>query len=416
MPGYTPPVTPNYVNPPTRGHEATDAALVSLIFATIAVVLRLFTKFYMTHSQGWDDVCSVLALGFGIIRLGLAFHLVDVGYGRHLWDVLPSNYNTLQTSLGSDVIVYIVGIAFAKLAVLILLHRIFGIDKRFRWACYLLGPIIFLWSFITAMTQIFRCRPVKAAWNAEYTLEHPDGYKCLDRILISVTYGWFNIFSDFILLLLPLPMLWKLHLPWQKKLGLLGVFITGGFVCAVSIIRQAVLYHNNASGSGQTDGTWTEITNYVWFRRSSRIEYRHSCWLLGDFPLVQFKPFTKVDLLQPTIHPILRHFTLLKDHLPPSFRSLFSSSAGTTKINRSKKSTQGDKSIELAEEGRASKKKQSEDSGGDTLLDPAENDFRWTTGILRTDQYAVSTEDLQAKEKRARGPRNDPLVYQGKAL
>ena len=55
MSAYTPKFTPNYVNPPTRGHEATNAALISLIFAAIAVVLRLFTKFYVTHSQGWDD-------------------------------------------------------------------------------------------------------------------------------------------------------------------------------------------------------------------------------------------------------------------------------------------------------------------------------------------------------------------------
>lgn len=67
MPGYTPPFTPNYVDPPTRGHEATDAAIVSLIFATIGVVLRLFTKFYMTHSQGWDD---------GIIETSTAWALL----------------------------------------------------------------------------------------------------------------------------------------------------------------------------------------------------------------------------------------------------------------------------------------------------------------------------------------------------
>ena len=59
MSGYTPKFAPNFVNPPTRGHEATDAALVSLIFATIAVVLRLLTKFYITHSQGWDDGINV---------------------------------------------------------------------------------------------------------------------------------------------------------------------------------------------------------------------------------------------------------------------------------------------------------------------------------------------------------------------
>ena len=121
----------------------------------------------------------------------------------------------------------------------------------------------------------------------------------------------------------------------------------------------------------------------------------------------------QTDQTKPTIHPLLRRFHLLKDHLPPSFRSLFTSSNGTSKLDRSRKSTQEGRAIELAEQGRATGKKQSEDSGGDDPLDPAENDFRWTAGILRTDQYAVSTEDLQAKEKRAKKARNDPLVYQG---
>ena len=35
-------------------------------------------------------------------------------------------------------------------------------------------------------------------------------------------------------------------------------------VCAMSIVRQAILYHNNASGSKETDATWTEIPNYIW--------------------------------------------------------------------------------------------------------------------------------------------------------
>lgn len=35
-------------------------------------------------------------------------------------------------------------------------------------------------------------------------------------------------------------------------------------VCAISVIRQAILYKNNASGVKEADATWTEIPNYVW--------------------------------------------------------------------------------------------------------------------------------------------------------
>lgn len=90
-PMFPPGVVPNYIDPISRGWKAVDAALVSLIFAAFFVVLRLFTKFKITHSPGWDDgklpivlvpdlklishpVCSILALCFAISRLGFTFH------------------------------------------------------------------------------------------------------------------------------------------------------------------------------------------------------------------------------------------------------------------------------------------------------------------------------------------------------
>ena len=120
------------------------------------------------------------------------------------------------------------GIAFAKLAVLILLYRIFSINRVFRWTCIILGPIIFCWAFITVLISIIRCRPFIAAWDSAYQFAHPHGYKCVNRILLTTVFGWYNIISDFILLLLPMPMLWTMHLSWQKKLGLALVFATGG--------------------------------------------------------------------------------------------------------------------------------------------------------------------------------------------
>ena len=131
-------------------------------------------------------------------------------------------------SIGIDHICYIIGILFAKLAVLILLFRIFGIDSRLRWVCFVLGPIIFLWSFISAVMSIFRCRPIIAGWSLQYNWAHPHGSKCLDRIKLVTVFGWYNIISDFILILLPMPILWGMHLSWRKKIGVAVVFATGG--------------------------------------------------------------------------------------------------------------------------------------------------------------------------------------------
>jgi len=208
-----------------------------------------------------SSVCSVLALCFGIARLGLAFHrkyqylqLLGglVGSLRKSsipdTDAMSGTCHTVRSiptlsyairfragklliapqSIGIDQICYVIGILFAKLAVLILLFRIFGIDSRLRWVCFVLGPIIFLWSFISAVITIFRCRPIIAGWSLQYNWAHPHGSKCLDRIKLVTVFGWYNIISDFILILLPMPILWGMHLSWRKKIGVAVVFATGG--------------------------------------------------------------------------------------------------------------------------------------------------------------------------------------------
>ncbi|KAL8823655.1 MAG: hypothetical protein Q9191_005661 [Dirinaria sp. TL-2023a] len=215
------------------------------------------------------------------------------------------------------------------------------------------------------------------------------------EILLTAVFGWYNIITDFILFLLPMPMLWKMHLSWRKKGGLAFVFATGGLVCAISIIRQVIFYNNSANGAQETDGTWTEITNYVWF--SLELNLGIFCGCL------------------PILHPLLRRIPALKDYLPVSLRSLFSTHSVMSKSNRSKKSTtQGKNDIELAEEGRVIGKKASQNSGDDTLYDPNDNHLPWEGGILRTDQFAIQSHELGEDEKlRLPQTKSEAAIYQG---
>ena len=47
--------TPNYVNPVSIGYRVTDAAIVTVVFAVIFVVVRLLTKTLVTRHVGLDD-------------------------------------------------------------------------------------------------------------------------------------------------------------------------------------------------------------------------------------------------------------------------------------------------------------------------------------------------------------------------
>lgn len=114
----------------------------------------------------------------------------------------------------------------AKLSLLLFLYRIFRVSRKFRIATWALGFMIVVWSMVTLLLMIFSCRPIKANWNPKLYLHpktrcYPKSYNVLN------IHGYCNVISDFALLFLPIPMLWKLQMTLKKKMGLCTVFATG---------------------------------------------------------------------------------------------------------------------------------------------------------------------------------------------
>ena len=108
-----------------------------------------------------------------------------------------------------------------KLSVLLLYRRVFP-NPRFRAILWLVGIFILCYSITLFFGVIFQCNPIKGAWDL--TL----GAKCINLSLVILTMSCLNALTDFITLLLPLPLLWKLHLPRQRKVQLMGIFLLGG--------------------------------------------------------------------------------------------------------------------------------------------------------------------------------------------
>ena len=82
-----------------------------------------------------------------------------------------------------------------------------------------------LLAIVCSLIVIFACRPVGAAFS--YSLRLKSHAKCIDAGMVVLVYGWFNIFTDLILLVLPMPMVWRMQMKWTKKLGIAFVFATG---------------------------------------------------------------------------------------------------------------------------------------------------------------------------------------------
>ena len=116
---------------------------------------------------------------------------------------------------------YSQGLFFAKLSILLLFRRVFNISRNFRFAWYAVTTIWCLYILAVELVTLLSCIPIHKQW-------HPlEKGHCISLVTFTVDSGYINIITDFIILFLPLPMVWNLQLKPELKLGLLGVFATG---------------------------------------------------------------------------------------------------------------------------------------------------------------------------------------------
>ncbi|KAM5357516.1 hypothetical protein ACJZ2D_016191 [Fusarium nematophilum] len=93
------------------------------------------------------------------------------------------------------------------------------------------------------------------AWDI--TITHGS---CIDRMAYFIATLALNVATDLFMLALPIPMLWKVKMPKRQKLGLIGIFMTGSFVCVIGFLRIQSLF----GLMGLHDLTWHLVDGYVW--------------------------------------------------------------------------------------------------------------------------------------------------------
>lgn len=78
--------------------------------------------------------------------------------------------------------------------------------------------------------------------------------------LSLLTCPVFNIITDIMLVLSPMPVIKNLHLPRRQRFALMGLFAIGGFVVVVSLLRLIIFVRTN----GTADFTWENVTLGLW--------------------------------------------------------------------------------------------------------------------------------------------------------
>ena len=71
--------------------------------------------------------------------------------------------------------------------------------------------------------SIFACTPVAYFWEKSISNGH-----CINLLAFWFSNAAFNILSDLVIIILPIPVLKSLSIPLKQKYGLIMIFIMGG--------------------------------------------------------------------------------------------------------------------------------------------------------------------------------------------
>ncbi|KAI0546147.1 hypothetical protein F4679DRAFT_421649 [Xylaria curta] len=115
---------------------------------------------------------------------------------------------------------------FVRLSILDFVLHVFYPMKKFRVAvyCFEVATVAYLVGFTIAWFAT--CRPIRYNW--ELTPDVPK--HCGDLGLKFLLSSIFNLILDFGILILPMPVLWTLHMNSRRKIAITFVFGLGTFV------------------------------------------------------------------------------------------------------------------------------------------------------------------------------------------
>ncbi|KAI3392170.1 hypothetical protein diail_6118, partial [Diaporthe ilicicola] len=177
--------------------------------------------------------CGVLTVGF--LASGIAE--AELGAGKPSWTLEFWELTaTLKVYFISEIF-YIVTLGLIKISICFLYIRIFSNStlKKVLWGTQIFNVLLIV-AFLCA--DFGQCVPLSYFWDA-WDKEHSGS--CFDTNALAYAHSSINIALDVWMLILPATQVWRLNMPFKKRLDVSAMFAIGIFLTAASIVRLTTL-------------------------------------------------------------------------------------------------------------------------------------------------------------------------------
>ncbi|KAI8716409.1 hypothetical protein NCS52_00934500 [Fusarium sp. LHS14.1] len=220
---------------------------VTYFFVTVCLGLRYFQSFKLIQKIEIDLVIITISYGVAMAYFITMVHLMDYGWGKHLWDVsLAQLIEFNKASLLANTLSYLITPSVTKIAILAILFRI-NPSIPYRCAVVAIAVAIFTYTLVLCIVAGGPCNPLK-----EGTLQ------CLQNVALS--HAVLNIASDFAVVAIPIPTIHGLNLSFKQKLSVGSILTAGSFVVICSIARLPYVLVLSKT----QDATYTQAILGIW--------------------------------------------------------------------------------------------------------------------------------------------------------
>ncbi|KAJ4296490.1 hypothetical protein N0V90_006535 [Kalmusia sp. IMI 367209] len=222
---------------------AVDLLILSTVFMSITIIsiaIRIFTRVFILKNLGIDDYLICAGAVFAIVCSSTPIAALSYGLGHPLGEQKPEEVAPYQKLILTSSVAYTVSATFIKLSLLMFYTRL-STGQTFLALVYIGILIVTGFGIGSVAAVLLQCIPLSMLWD-----DDKKGH-CIRLIDFYYANAAINIVTDITILLLPIKILWGLHMPLRQRISLCALFGLGGLYVAPSSF-----YHNTISAPYNT--------------------------------------------------------------------------------------------------------------------------------------------------------------------
>ncbi|TLS28994.1 hypothetical protein PpBr36_00347 [Pyricularia pennisetigena] len=243
---------PNLENPETLAPANTVIITTLHVIVTVLLVIRLFSRRWLSGGLRLDDLLIVLAyIPTTLYAAGGIHQELALKIDRHVWDFPKENTVAAFKSALAVGILFAAATTLTKLSMLALIYRITSAAAQHVTRCLVLLviTIVAVDGVIFILVELTQCMPLDLFWTPSFTPQN-----CINQADHLLAAGIINTVTDFIIVLLPIKTILGLNLPRRQLVGI-QVLLGGGVLATiVGAVRVYFTWESHHATDG--DITW----------------------------------------------------------------------------------------------------------------------------------------------------------------